>query len=567
MNINDLSVAGKVFMQKYKDGKEVRENLLKMTEDPIKYNEELLFKILDENKNTEYGQKYDFSHIKSIEEYQSKVPLTEYDDYIEYILSMIIDDMDGLITVNKVDHYSKSSGTLGNPKKIPCSIPGQEVFLKHGADNIMALMGDKLGLDWINGRVLNIADFSLKEIKPKITYGAISTKALLTLGEELGGYEKILQLLYTSPPEAFFPEPDTDVRYIIARFALMDRDISYTLSPFYSAFVELLVYIEENWKLLVDDINNGTINDEINMSSTVRESLSTRIQAMPQRAEELTKIFNEGFSEPIIPKLWPKMKALVGIGTGGFDNYTNKIKEKYAGEDLNLVLYGIASSEGVFSSPIDINSPDSALVPDSCFFEFRPINGEEYLTIDQIEDGEIYEIIITNLSGFYRYKMGDAIRVTGRYNDMPLVQFLYRVSQNVSLAGEKTTEVALREAVQRTMKEFNIDLMEFSMYPDHDSSPASYVFFLEINENPDKVSKEDIRDSIEEKLSKLNLSYGDKIKKNILGKTQVHLLQKETYLLYRDLMITKGVSSNQLKPPRVIVNEAQRRFFFALIEE
>jgi len=83
----------------------------------------------------------------------------------------------------------------------------------------------------------------------------------------------------------------------------MDRDISYTLSPFYSAFVELLVYIEENWKLIADDINNGTINDEINISSTVRENLLTKIQAMPQRAEELIKIFNEGFNEPIIPKL------------------------------------------------------------------------------------------------------------------------------------------------------------------------------------------------------------------------------------------------------------------------
>jgi hypothetical protein len=32
-------------------------------------------------------------------------------------------------------------------------------------------------------------------------------------------------------------------------------------------------------------------------------------------------------------------------------------------------------------------------------------------------------------------------------------------------------------------------------------------------------------------------------------------------------MIMKGTSSAQLKPPRVIVNEVQRKFFFALIEE
>ena len=46
-------------------------------------NYKLLKTIIDDNKNTEYGKKYNFSEIKTIDEYRNKVPLTNYDDYVE----------------------------------------------------------------------------------------------------------------------------------------------------------------------------------------------------------------------------------------------------------------------------------------------------------------------------------------------------------------------------------------------------------------------------------------------------------------------------------------------------
>ena len=49
-------------------------------------NEKLLLRILEQNKDTEYGRKYGFADIHSIEEYQKKVPVSVYDDYAGYIL-------------------------------------------------------------------------------------------------------------------------------------------------------------------------------------------------------------------------------------------------------------------------------------------------------------------------------------------------------------------------------------------------------------------------------------------------------------------------------------------------
>ena len=77
--------------------------------DAKKTNEELLMKILNDNKDTAYGIKYDFKNIKSIKEYQEKVPISEYDDYIDFLIPMVFQGVENLLTVYPVKHYNKSS--------------------------------------------------------------------------------------------------------------------------------------------------------------------------------------------------------------------------------------------------------------------------------------------------------------------------------------------------------------------------------------------------------------------------------------------------------------------------
>ena len=59
-----------------------------ITKDPMKAQTELLFKILQDNKNTEYGKKNNFADIKTIEDFQNNVPVSVYDDYAPYIERM-----------------------------------------------------------------------------------------------------------------------------------------------------------------------------------------------------------------------------------------------------------------------------------------------------------------------------------------------------------------------------------------------------------------------------------------------------------------------------------------------
>ena len=49
--------------------------------DPEAENLKLLKKIIDENKNTEYGRRHNFGDIKSPEDFRRNVPVSGYEDY------------------------------------------------------------------------------------------------------------------------------------------------------------------------------------------------------------------------------------------------------------------------------------------------------------------------------------------------------------------------------------------------------------------------------------------------------------------------------------------------------
>ncbi len=193
--------------------------------------------------------------------------------------------------------------------------------------------------------------------------------------------------------------------------------------------------------MLVDDIENGTINKDM-CEERSRPAIMKYIKKNHKRAKELRKIFEQGFDTPIIPRLWPKMSWTCAIGNGSFTTYCNKFK-KFAGDKVAIDYFVYAASKGMFACAIEMNKPEFCLLTDSCFFEFRPADAidddNDTLMMDELEVGKEYEVIITNLGGFYRYKIHDVIRVLGYHNNSPLITFAYRKGQLANIAAEKTT--------------------------------------------------------------------------------------------------------------------------------
>jgi hypothetical protein len=393
-------------------------------------------------------------------------------------------------------------------------------------------------------------------------YGAISETIILKI-------KPFWTKLFTSPVEASFAGPGVDTKYLHARYALSEDKATKLVCSFASIAMDFFLYIEKNWKLLVDDIEKGTIDNSILLPNKDRENLIKSLKPDINRAKELRKIFEQGFDTPFAPKVWPNLKLICCAATGTFKKYAAKLQKKYTG-NISFYRRGVGASEGVFSVATEFDSCSSSLIPDSVFYEFLPEDkegvSENLVTLDKLEVGKRYKLFITNLSGFYRYDMGDVFEVKGFYNNnTPTIEFLYRSDKTVSLMGEKTSEVALITAAQSTSSECGFNLVGSTVYPDIDNS--RYIFLIEADNFPKDFDLKKIRDVLEKELAKANPSMGDKVQKGLLSATVLKLLKQGTFKLYNEKMEIKGYPASQIKPITVISNEVQRKFFFDLIEK
>ena len=176
-----------------------------------------------------------------------------------------------------------------------------------------------------------------------------------------------------------------------------------------------------------------------------------------------------------------------------------------------------------------------------------------YIMVDEYQDTNTVQFQLVSL-------------LAGKYKNLPILEFIGRIDQTVSVMGEKTTEVALRTAAEDTAKQLGFDMIDFTVYPDVEHVPPRYTYFMEIESLPEGMKAKEIRFFLERNLAKANPSMGDKVAKGICAPTKLNILEPETYSLYRDLMIMKGIAPAQLKPVHIIRNELQRKFFFSQTE-
>ena len=533
---------------------------------PGKSNEELLLRILKENANTEYGKKYGFAEIRSAKEYREKVPFSNYDVYEPYIRRMVQNKETDLITAYPVIQYAETSGSVGAQKKIPVTTRSMEVYEKYSFARTKALANQyyrkTYGTHVPYEKGLNMLETETTVMEDGTPRGSVT-------GSVSRRFRKLFPYFLTSPDPILFPIGGMNMQYMKARFALEEPNLVFKLSAFMTNIVDMMNYVRSHWEMIVDDIEHGTLNEEV-CEERSRAAILPYIKAKPKRAAELRKIFEEGFDKPIIPRLWPKASWTCAIGTGGFATYTEKYK-KFAGEDVAIDYFVYAASEGMFAACIEMNDPRILPLTDSCFFEFLPANAPadatETLTLDELEDGKEYEIIITNQCGFYRYRIEDVVRVVGFHNECPMITFAYRKSQMVNVAAEKTTEEHLNEAVKRFGKEVGCDFSDYALYLDTEGDVSRYVLVLE----PDRPFPVDTDGSygklMHRIISEVNPEYGIVTNDGSLGIPLVLIQQMQTHALWRELKLAKGASANQVKPVRVLDVPMKQKFFFGLLED
>ena len=518
--------------------------------------EKELIKNIQKNRNTEIGKKYDFSNIRTIKDFQNKIPLTTFEDYSQYIERTANTGEQNLITSDKIYYFAATSGTTGAYKKISVVRKTFIPFLKNGtifAYNLKREM-KKRKKGALYGKILNLSEAGTIDVTPS------GIKVGVVTGYYTSRFKSILSTLTCIPKEVIGAEKDVDMKYINARFALEEENVICINSVFMSALTDLFNYIEENIEIILKDIENGTIDDSIKMPEDIRKKFQKKLKPNKERADELRKIFRESVNFcGIIPKIWKRMSLVISIGTGDFSPYREKMR-KYCSKDVPFSFSMFAASEATVGNALEVEDENYTLIFDGGFYEFLEIDGNNKpLLMNELEIGKEYEIVVTNFTGLYRYQLKDVVKVVGYKGKVPIIQYAYRKNQFVNMSGLHITTERFASILKKYEKALNNNIVDYSLYVDTDYSPVRMVLFIEIEKSINM--KENISQIFDEQVNDEFPGFDGVIKKGIIAKSKVYIVKPGTYEILRDRKVKSGVPVNQVKTIRIIKDKDTLEYF------
>ena len=322
-----------------------------------------------------------------------------------------------------------------------------------------------------------------------------------------------------------------------------------------------LDYIRQNWDLLLRDMERGTVDDSIPLPEHWRQKVCQWLPPDPQRAAELRALQLDMNPEDMVPKIWPNIRYIVGIGGRNFPIYTRAMEIYAKTVPIHHFIYG--ASEGFLSIAAGVGVPDAyILLPEAGFFEFLPVPhaAGHPLTMEEVIPGNRYELIFTNHSGLYRYRMQDVLEVVGFYGQSPIVRFCYRINQALNVADEKLNTEQLREALrlfqQRTGHEAACCAQE-----DYTVRPGRYLIYME------HIPLKDAEAVMDQCLCEASLGYQGCRSMGDIGPVRVRFLPPGSFQRYEQHLAHQGRTMAQYKPIQILNSEESQRFFAAAADE
>ena len=536
------------------------------TVDAGKKNEKLLFDILRANRTSEYGRRYNFEGIKSVEEFRRTVPLTTFSDYEDYVVRMIDGHETNLVTTHKIVGYAQSSGTVGSRKFVPLTQPEVDVYTSNTITRMLASADDYSKKHYGHGIRPARGMFTAPSFDDVLPDGTPCSNIADVVAKQFGFiYPYVLSI----PFKKMFNEAEAESKYVNSRFALEDRNTLFIFAIFFREIAAYLDYLKKNWQTLVDDIEHGTISDLAMATPEAAAKMQKYIRPLPERAAELRAEFEKGFDETIIKRIWPNMSVISGIGTSTFTPFAKRARQNTKGVPFDFNLYG--ASEGLMAAADELETGRQLMLIDSCYYEFMPVDEEtdesdesNILSINELEVGRNYEIIITNQSGLYRYRCGDVVKVVDYLNECPYIVFSYRKGQLLNITGEKTTEEHMAAVVKELGKLAGCTVTDWAARNVIDEHPYYYELIIENKEGMDLSGYAEEAHRI---LCEVNPRYMYFTAIEGMGNLRIRNQKPGSHKEWADALVASGRPVTQVKPVRIIDSPEKEDFFLSRITD
>ncbi|KAK9074285.1 hypothetical protein SSX86_006882 [Deinandra increscens subsp. villosa] len=543
------------------DSEKVIEQFESLTKDAKRVQTETLKKILIENGESEYLQKWNLDGRFDPQTYRSCVPVVTHKDLDPYIQKIADGATHPVLTGKPITAITLSSGTTqGKPKFVPYNDELTETTMQIYRTSF-AFRNRKFPIG--NGKALSFI-FGSKQFTTK---GGLLAGTATTNVYRSEQFKKTMQAMQTpscSPDEVIFaPDFHQSLYCHLLCGLIFHEEIQVISSTFAHSIVHSLRTFELVWAELCSDIRTGVLSPRITVQS-IRTAMARVLTVNPNLADEIeSKCLGLTDWNGLIPEIFPNCKYIYAIMTGSMEPYLKKLRV-YAGS-IRLLSADYGSSEGWIGANVNPDLPPEmtsfTVLPNIGYFEFLPLDSvePELVGLTDVMLGEEYEVVVTNVAGLYRYRLGDVVKVVGFHNSTPKLQFVCRRNLMLTINIDKNTEKDLQLTVETSAKlliKEKLEVVDFTSHVDLTTEPGHYVIFWEVSGDASEAVLKECCNILDK--SFVDAGYVSSRKVKAIGPLELRVLKRGTFQKILDHYVGLGSALNQFKTPRCVGPTNQR---------
>lgn len=479
------SFAAKIF------AKRIASKTLKWVNNPHDTQQKVFKDLIEKGRTTRFGKDHDFDTINSHEDFINKVPIRDYEELKEYV-NLVVAGQENILWPGKPLYFAKTSGTTSGAKYIPITESSIKNQVEASRNAILNYIHETGNSKFVDGKMIFLQG------SPELTEKN---------GVKLGRLSGISA-------------------HYVPNYLQKNRLPSWETNCI------------EDWETKVNAIVDETKAENM----TVIAGIPSWVQMYFERLKEKT---NQNIGD-----LFPNFELFI-YGGVNYEPYRKKFEELIGRKVASIELF--PASEGFFAYQNSQTEKGMLLLLDAgIFYEFVRVDefydeNRKRLTIEQVQIGTDYVMVISTDAGLWGYDLGDTVRFISLKPYKVVVSG--RVKHFISAFGEHVIAKEVEEAMLVATKETDARINEFTVAPQitpKNEELPYHEWFIEFEREPSNMNQFIIL--LDEALQQQNSYYFDLIDGKVLQRLKV---TKVSVGGFREYMKSLGKLGGQNKVQRL----------------
>ena len=430
---------------------------------PLESQVKVLKELLNAGQRTNFGKIHGFESIESTSDFQSQVPLQDY-DCLEPFITQALHGAKDVLWPGYTKWFAKSSGTTGKRIK---TLPVTKESLEHNH-----YAGGKDLLACYHQNVPNRKLYSKKHLI-------------------LGGSNSLQNI---------------DQHAIVADLSAIIID-NLPLWTEFRRIPEKQIVLRSDWEEKLNLMADASLNEDVAILAGVPSWMTTFCKKV------LSKSGKSNLKE-----VWPNLELYIhgGMSIAPYKQHLDLL----VGDHSMHYVESYNASEGYFGlQDLDSDSGLLLLTDSQVYYEFIPmdtyngVNSSTVLTLAHVKPGIEYALVISTSAGLWRYIIGDTIT----FNSILPYRFKLtgRTANYINAFGEKAVIMHVEQAISGWSKDLGLAIENYTVAPyfEFAGGVGGHEWFIEFDE--EQHVNETMEGALDAWMRKVNSDYDTKRAKDI----------------------------------------------------